>query len=188
MQFRKRRFGRPYFSIIALAVLTALIFADQRGWLLVRQTDDLEAYHGRSASVTRVIDGDTIEINLADELNGRTVTRVRLWGINCPEVARPVAGRPAEALSAEAIALVKGLIANKPVTLWLESHQPRDTFSAILAHVELTDGTRLNEALLEAGLAKVDDRWPHAQLVRYAQIEQASKRRGVGMWSAASRR
>jgi endonuclease YncB( thermonuclease family) len=56
----------------------------------------------------------------------------------------------------------------------------------MLAHIELPDRTKLNEALLEAGLAKIEDRWPHALLTRYAQLELAAKRRGAGIWSPST--
>ena len=73
------------------------------------------------------------------------------------------------------------------VLLVLEPHQQRDSFARVLAHVEIADdanaGRSLNEALLEAGLAKADDRWPHARLTRYAQLENAARRQRIGIWS-----
>lgn len=183
-----RRFRGRRFLIIAilLIVVAGLIIADRRGWLLVRQSDDMAAYHGMSARVIRVIDGDTIEIDLPDSLNKRPATRVHLWGINCPELAHPSStgpGSAAQPWAAEAAEKTRSLIDDRPIRLYLEAHQTRDPFSAILAHIELPDGTKLNEALLEAGLAKTDDRWPHSMLVRYAQIELNAQRRGVGMWT-----
>lgn len=161
-------------------VAIAFIAADQRGWLLVRNADDFGLYHAKSARVTRVIDGDTFEIALPDALNRRDVTRIRLWGVNCPELAR--GDNAAEAGAQEAVDFVSTNIENSMITLWLESHQTRDPFGAVLAHVELQTGERLNEALLDAGLARCDDRWPHAALVRYTQREGAAKRTATGIW------
>src|SRR5687767_14098436 len=64
--------------IIASVALLCLIAADRQGWLLVRHADDLGAYHGMSAIVVRIIDGDTIDVDIADALNGKSTTRVRL--------------------------------------------------------------------------------------------------------------
>jgi endonuclease YncB( thermonuclease family) len=49
--------------------------------------------------------------------------------------------------------------------------------------VEVEDGRVLNEALLAAGLARPDERWPHARMRRYAQVAHAARRTGVGVWS-----
>jgi endonuclease YncB( thermonuclease family) len=170
--------------IVGIALLTALLIADHNGWLLVRQCDDVVAYHGVKAHVLRVIDGDTIEVNLPDSLNQRPATRIHLWGVNCPEPARP--GRAAEALADEATAFVQSRANDQHVILWLESHQTRDAFGAVLAHVELPDGTKLNEELLLAGLAKAEERWPHTMLVRYSQCELSAKRKRLGIWSGKS--
>ena len=77
---------------------------------------------------------------------------------------------------------LRTLADGREVVLYLESHRPRGTFGRILAHVELPDGSSLNEALLAAGLARVDERWPHALLGRYAQLERGARREGVGIW------
>jgi micrococcal nuclease len=166
-----------------LGAIALLIVADQRGWLFARHQDDLACYHGMRAKIIRIIDGDTIEVDLPDTLTAKPATRVRLWGVNAPE---PASGnRPAESFANPAIDFLTQKLHGQTVTLWLETHQTRDTFGAVLAHLELLDGTRANEAMLEAGLARVDERWPHAMLTRYAQIENSARRRGAGLWTSA---
>ncbi len=167
--------------LVAGVVLIALIIADRSGWLLVPKIDDMTAYHGASAEVLRVIDGDTIEIELSDALHDRPVTRIRFWGLDCPETAKP--DRPADPFAHEATELTRSLAADQTITLYLESHRTRGVFGRVLAHVELPDGTSLNEALLSAGLAVADERWSHSRLGRYAQLERAAKRQSLGIWS-----
>jgi micrococcal nuclease len=179
------RFRRRWLSAGAMLLLAGLVYADQRGWLLVRQSDDFATYHGRTARVTQIIDGDTFDIEFPDVLHDRSVTRVRLIGIDCPEPAH--AGNPAEPLANAATALTRSQCENKTVRLWLEPAQPRDVFGRVLAHVELPDRTRLNETLLANGLAKADDRWPHTLLVRYAQVEITARRGKVGLWGQDER-
>lgn len=166
-------------------LVVGLLVADRRGWLLVRDVDDLAAYHGRTARVSRVIDGDTIEVALRDDLNHAPQTRVRLWGINCPELAH--FGGAEQPLAREAKDLALHTVGERDVMLFLEPQRPRDSFGRVLAHIETTDGRSLNEALLEAGLARADDRWPHTRLTRYAQVELAARRKGVGMWAKAAK-
>jgi endonuclease YncB( thermonuclease family) len=162
-------------------LLVALIIADRSGWLLVRQPDDMAVYHGVAAPVARVIDGDTLEIEIPDRLHRRPVTQVRLWGVDSPEAAGR--DRPAEPLADEARALTQTLAAGGLVTLTLEPHRTRGSFGRLLAHAELPDGSSLNEALLAAGLARADDRWPHSLVSRYARLERAARREGLGIWS-----
>ena len=177
----KRPGPRRWPWLVAGGVLIGLIIADRSGWLLVPKIDDMTAYHGASAEVLRVIDGDTIEIELSDAMHDRPVTRIRFWGLDCPETAKP--DRPAAPYANEATELTRMLAAARPGTLFLESHRTRGVFGRVLAHVELPDGTSLNEALLSAGLAVADERWSHSRLGRYAQLERAAKRAGLGIWS-----
>ncbi len=167
--------------VAALAALSVLIVADRQGWLLVRRPDDLANYQGLRARVVSVVDGDTLEIDVRDALNERPTTQVRLWGLDCPEPAR--FERPAEPGAEEARAFAQALALDQVVTLSLESHRPRGTLGRILAHVELPDGSSLNEELLAAGVARIDDRWPHSRLTRYAQAERAARRQEIGLWA-----
>jgi endonuclease YncB( thermonuclease family) len=176
-RFRRRRW--PW--LLAAALLVVLIIADRSGWLLVGRDDDMSVYHGVTARVARVIDGDTIEIEIPDHLHQRPVTQVRLWGLDTPEAAGR--DRPAQPLADEARVLTQMLAGDGPVTLTLEPHRTRGSFGRLLAHVRLPDGTSLNEALLTAGLARADDRWPHSLLGRYAQLERAAHREGLGIWA-----
>jgi micrococcal nuclease len=164
-------------------LLAALMIADRQGWLLVRRPDDLAAYHGVRTRVVRVIDGDTFEVDIPDRRHDRPVTRLRLWGVNSPDPAGP--DHPAEPFAAEAARLARSLADGKLVTLYLESHRTRGIFGRVLAHVELPDASSLNEALVAAGCAKVDERWPHSRLDRYAQAQRHARRQGLGMWGTA---
>lgn len=183
MSRRSRRFRRRRWPILlVIAVLVVLIVADRRGWLLIEQPDEMTRYHGRSFVVVRVIDGDTFEFDAADPLQRRPTTRVRLWGVDCPEAARP--GRPdGEPWADEATAFVRSEVSGGPVTLLLESHRVRGSYGRVLAHVDTADGALLNELLLLEGLAEADDRWPHHELARYEQAERKARDAGRGIWS-----
>ena len=168
--------------VIAAIVLAGLIVADRSGWLLVGRGDDMTTYDGAEIRVGRVIDGDTIEIEAPDPRRRRSATQVRLWGIDCPERAGPRRAT-AEPFADEAHMLVRSLADGRRVRIALEPHRTRDAYGRLLAHVDLPDGTSLNEALLQAGLARADERWPHALLARYAQVERVARRAGVGAWN-----
>jgi endonuclease YncB( thermonuclease family) len=65
----------------------------------------------------------------------------------------------------------------------LEAHRTRGSYGRLLAYVELPEGGDLGAALLQAGLARADDRWPHARLDWYDRIERRARHEGVGIWS-----
>ncbi len=176
-----RRDPRRWPWLIVAVVLIALIVADRNGWLLVRHADDMATYHGARAQVVRVIDGNTIEIDIPDPREDRPVTRLRLWGVDCPELAKP--DQPAEPFADEAAAMTRSLADGQVISLRLESHRTRGGYGRLLAHVELPDGSSLNEALLAGGYAETDDRWPHSLLGRYAQLQRTARRQSVGLWS-----
>ncbi len=176
---RKRR------HIIAAAVaiaLLALALADRAGWLLAG--DDLRRYDGRSFRVTRVIDGDTIDIAAPD--GDSPTTRIRLWGIDTPELARtyddPAKDRPAESFADEATHFTTQACLNQPVQLTLEPHRLRGNYGRLLAHIHLPDGSSLNESLLTAGLACADQRFSHRWIDRYTLLEDQARHDQLGIW------
>jgi micrococcal nuclease len=179
--FRRPGRGRAWLWLLGLLLVAALSFADRRGWLLVPQSDEYAVYHGVHAAVTHVVDGDTLDVAWPDPQTGRSSTRIRLWGIDSPEMPRP--GQPGEPWAQQASDAARSLADQTVVTLRLQRQRVRDRYGRVLAYVELADGTSLGEVLLQRGLARADDRWPHDLLGRYAQHERAAQRAGVGIWS-----
>ncbi len=162
--------------------MAALSAADRAGWLLADRPDG-ESYHLISAHVVRVIDGDTIEVEIADHIHKTATTRVRLIGVDCPETAHPsFSNQPPQPFADEAAALTRELVDGRVVRLRLEPQGTRDAYGRLLAHVDLEDGTSLAEQLLMQGLARREDRWNHSMLMRYRQLELAARRAHRGLW------
>lgn len=168
---------RRALAILGVLLLIALFLADRQGWLLY-QGDAMARYDGQSFHVDRVIDGDTLVIAAPD--GDEPVTRVRLWGIDTPELAR--AGQPAEPGADEARRFAERRVTGKLVRLELEPHRVRGSFGRVLAFVYGPDGRMLNEALLSAGLAEADDRWSHRHVERFELLEMQAQRDARGLW------
>lgn len=182
VRLRRRRFWwRVVLAVLTLAVLVVL----DRGGFLLAGRGDLGKYDGRAFLVQRVIDGDTLDIAAPD--GDHLTTRIRVWGIDTPETAKPARGdepaTDAEPFADEANALATQLLAGQTVTLRLEPTRLRGRYERLLAHVELSDGGLLAERLLLAGLAKADARWPHQHAERFALLERQARRDGAGLWS-----
>lgn len=175
-----RRRRRPWLVLLALILLAAVAWADRRGWLLY-DGGDLRRYDGQTVIVSHVADGDTIEVRSPDR--DRATTRVRLWGIDAPERARPEENRLAEPFAEEARTVTRDLVLDRPVTLRLEPHETRDRYGRLLAFVELADGSLLNEHLLAQGMARAEHRWSHRHVDRFALIERQARNDRRGIWS-----
>jgi endonuclease YncB( thermonuclease family) len=171
----RRRLGAFVFGLVLAAALAA---ADRRGWFV--QDGDWSKYHGRSFTVARVVDGDTLDVDVPDGKHAHT--RIRLWGIDTPEmnVGKPELGPQPWAV--EATDRARALADGKRVTLELQSHEIRDRYGRLLAYVRLPDGTYLNEQLVLAGLARADRRFPHERMDRYLLLEEQARRDGIGLW------
>ena len=185
---RDRRRRRMLGWALGAVVLGGLVVADQKGWLLYKGSE-IGRYDAKRFRVTLVVDGDTLDIvaiGPATRVGPDRLTRVRLWGVDTPELAKRDEGRiisPAQPLAQEATAFTTRLAQGQVVKLAIEPHQLRGRFGRLLAFVELPDGTMLNEQLLMAGLARADDRFSHRFLERFALLEFQAKRDRVGLWS-----
>lgn len=174
---RGKRRGAYVFFTLLVALL--LMLADRSG-LLAEPGDDMTRYDGQTFTVTRVIDGDTLELDVPD--GEHRTTRVRLWGVDTPELARQDPPRPAEPFAAEATELARELAEGKQVRVILEPHDLRGNYGRLLAFVELPDGTLLNEVLIRAGLSRADDRWSHRHVTRFDAVEREARQAGRGLW------
>jgi len=177
---RRRRTMRVAGGALGLLIAIALIVADRQGWLL-HESSEWSTYHGRSFRVVRVIDGDTLDIDIPDRQ--RPHTRVRFWGIDAPETAKPQEGKAAQPFADDAWSLTRRLCDSGSVRVLLDRRQPRDRFDRLLAYLVLPDGTVVNEALLLEGMAKYDARFPHQQLERYELLEKQARFDKKGMWA-----
>lgn len=166
--------------VIALLLIIAIALIDRLGGALP-VGDDWHRYHDKSFEVVRVIDGDTLDLRIAD--GERQTTRVRLWGVDTPELARPGRDGPSEPFAEEAAALARELAEGRRVRLYLQEHRVRGRYGRLLAYVELPDGRVLNAELIEQGLSEHDDRWSHDRSEAYEQLEQRARAQRRGLWS-----
>ncbi|MEW5948175.1 MAG: thermonuclease family protein [Thermodesulfobacteriota bacterium] len=128
-----------------------------------------------SATVTWVFDGDTIKLS-----NG---TRVRYAGVNTPEMAHE--GRPAEPLADEACLLNRHLTRGRQVRIQVDKEK-YDQYGRLLAYVFLPDGTFVNGALVEKGLAMVYTTPPNVRYDRdLLTLQRRAMRERVGIWASA---
>ncbi len=129
-------------------------------------------------AVVRIVDGDTIHVQLADRLE-----KVRYIGVNTPEVHHPLKGE--EPGGRAAAAVNRDLVSGRHVRLELDV-QSRDRYGRLLAYVWV-DGTMVNAELVRRGFAQVMTVPPnvrHQSL--FLKLQREAREAGRGLWSEAA--
>lgn len=168
----RRRFIAMVFAIAALVVAPGVLAAPPAG---------IPA-GAEPAAVVAIIDGDTIDVRLAD---GADAT-VRLIGIDTPETKYP--GRPVACFGPEAAAHTAKLI--KPGReVWLERDvSDVDRYDRLLRYVwvEKNDGDvyQLNAVLVRDGYAAAVAYQPDTTYApAYEQLQTEAQLAGKGLWT-----
>ena len=131
--------------------------------------------------VTRVVDGDTLEV----DIHG-TKEKVRLIGINTPEAVDP--RTPVQCFGKEASARMKELAQGESIRLESDESQSfRDTYDRMLAYVYLEDGQMLNRKMLAEGYAyEYTYGTPYKYQKEFRELVALARTSGRGLWSPTS--
>ena len=121
--------------------------------------------------VTRVVDGDTVE------LAGRG--KARLIGVDTPEV---YGGH--ECFGDRASAFTKREVDGKPVRFSV-GREARDRYGRLLVYVWTTDGQSLNARLVAGGYARTLTIPPNDRYAaRFARLARDARAREAGLWGS----
>jgi len=165
------RRGRPG-SVLLLVGVALLIVRPWDGELSAGESGPSRV----DAYVTRVVDGDTIEARIGDE-----VEDVRLIGVDTPETVKPEA--PVECFGAEASSFTHRVLEGQTVRLVLGAER-RDVYDRLLAYAFI-DHELFNAELVRRGLARtlrIPPNTLHSALFR--RLELRAARAGRGLWGA----
>ncbi|GAB4127330.1 thermonuclease family protein [Thermopirellula anaerolimosa] len=124
-------------------------------------------------AVERVVDGDTLLL-----VGGQ---RVRLLGIDAPESVKP--NSPVEPFGPESSEAVREYVRASGSRIRLETENKRDKYGRLLG-VAWAGDVCINEALVEAGLARVETQYSYPQDLK-AKLLAAERRARVarrGIW------
>jgi micrococcal nuclease len=154
--------------IVAVLPALAVFFSMHSG---MSEGGDAFAPGGIPAKVTRVHDGDTVSVAL-----GRKTERVRLIGIDAPELGQRPWGQRAKTRLRE-------LLGDGNVTVVTDVEQ-RDRYNRLLAYLWSSGGTFINLEMVRQGYAVLYTIPPnvrYADRFRAAQTEARERKRGL--WS-----
>ncbi len=149
--------------------------------LILRPWEDGGAEAGpaaATATVVRVVDGDTIEAQVGDR-----VEDVRYIGVDTPETVKP--DTPVQCFGPQASAFNHRLVEQRQVRL-VFGVERRDVYGRLLAYVYL--GRRfVNASLVRRGLARSLTIPPNDRFAPlFRRLEMQAARAGRGLWGACA--
>ena len=135
------------------------------------------------ATVTKVVDGDTIHVRIKST---GIKEKVRIIGLDTPELHHP--RKPVQYFAKEAKVQAEKLLKDKTITLRLDqvnvAKGHRDRYGRLLAHVILPDGTYFAERMIRDGFAHAYVKYPFDQqlMERYRRAEREAREAKRGLW------
>jgi micrococcal nuclease len=134
---------------------------------------------GANATVVRVVDGDTVVV----DVDGRD-EKVRLIGVDTPETVDP--RRPVGCFGPQASHHTKQLLPPGSAVQLERDAEQRDRYGRLLAYLHRRpDGLFVNQELIADGYGVTLSIAPNTTFAdRFATIERAARQSGKGLWSA----
>lgn len=143
------------------------------------QDEDTQGEYDATTRVTRVVDGDTIEISPA--VDG--VEEVRLIGIDTPETKEP--GCAVQPYGPEASEFTISELQGEEVELEFDEER-EDRYDRLLAYV-YKEGEMFNETLLDEGYAQVYTVSPNEKYEdRFEEAQSEAQAAERGIWALSS--
>lgn|GEM_PF-341909 len=123
--------------------------------------------------VKHVIDGDTVVLE-----NNQ---RVRLIGVDAPEIDHPKYNRPGEFFGNESRDYLKNRVEGRDVALE-DGQEGFDQYGRRLSYIYV-DGVLVNAELIEKGYAEAMRRFPNKFKTEFLALEEKARSAGSGLWS-----
>ena len=142
--------------------------------------DSLDWSEAATFPVSRVIDGDTVE--LRTDLG---LVKARLIGVDTPETVHPQ--KPVQYYGREASLFLSNLLKGESVYVTYD-HQRKDRYGRLLAYLyRVPDGLFINLEIIRQGYGHAYTRFPFRHLELFREYERWARRAEKGMWSRFGR-
>ena len=162
--------------ILLIAGIVLLLLTDSEGPGGAGEQSSDARGERTGALVTRVIDGDTAEM----ELDNGGEEGVRFIGVDTPESVAP--GQPVECFGTKASRFTARLIEGERVELRFGAER-RDRYDRLLAYVHVDDRF-VNADLVRLGYARTLEIAPNVDFAeRFAALQQEAANASRGLWA-----
>ncbi len=158
-----------------MPAVSMLTISDQVEELPLAHSEHKEKYY----SVTKVIDGDTVNINK----DGEIIT-LRLIGLDTPETVHP--SKPVECFGKEASNKAKAVLTGKQVRIEMDASQGTyDKYGRTLAYIYLEDGTHFNKYMVEEGYGyEYTYDLPYKYQAEFKKAQEEAEINKRGLWAS----
>lgn len=139
--------------------------------------DNVLGQRDENFTVSKVIDGDTIEVNIDGNKE-----KVRIIGINTPETVDP--RREVECFGKEASSKAKELLLGQKVRLESDPSQAeQDEYDRLLRYVFLSGGKDFGKIMIQQGYAyEYTYDLPYKYQKEYKEAQQQAQTSNIGLW------
>lgn len=178
--------------LIALLVITSACSTNTKITSYPTSTPDPSYYASdrNIVHVTRVIDGDTVEV----QFESGESDKVRIIGVDTPEIFSPNQASEygnitdldcLDKWGDAATKYARNILNNKDIKLVHDSKvQKRDYYDRLLAYIDVS-GQDFGELLLKGGYARVYVEGESSRKNDYLQLERLAKSSRLGLWSCS---
>ncbi len=144
---------------------------------VILNDDNIVKSQTKYYEVTKVVDGDTIAVNIDGKIE-----KLRLIGINTPETVDP--RKPVECFGIEASNKAKSILTGKRVALESDSTQGElDKYNRLLRYVFLEDGTNFNLLMIKEGYAyEYTYNLPYKYQAEFKEAQKEAMANKTGLW------
>lgn len=163
--------------LVAIITIFSLLIVNVGSFLMGNITINSDQPTGSEYNVIKVVDGDTIDVDMNGEKK-----RIRLIGINAPESVAP--NQPIECFGKEASTYLHSLLTGKNIQLIADpSQSDQDKYGRLLRYVFLGN-IDINQQLLKEGYAKeyTYNNKAYQYQQEFRQSEAQAKIAKVGLW------
>ncbi len=140
-----------------------------------------ELFSPVQVQILRVVDGDTLDI-----LENGTEEKLRLLGINTPEIVDP--RKPVQCFGKEASALAKNLLPEGTEVSLVRDKKAdvQDKYGRQLGYIFLPDGTNFNQLMIESGFAHEYTYMDQSYFFQkdFKNSEKSAQDMKIGLWEA----
>jgi len=171
-----RRRATAIASVLTAAIIAvvSLVYTQTQPFKLPELPAITPGYY----AITEVIDGDTIEVNMAG-----TRERVRMIGVDTPETKKPNA--PVQCFGPQASEFAKATLSAKHVRLEADpTNDNRDRYGRLLRYVYLQDGSLFAEKLIASGHGFAYTSFPFQKAEAFTALQHQAQTAKVGLWAA----
>ena len=131
--------------------------------------------HSENAVVVRVIDGDTITVQIAG-----AIRTIRLIGVDTPETKHPT--KAVQRGGKEASAFTQAMLDRKTVRLEADrAGDDMDRYDRLLRYVYLS-GDDFFAVLIGLGYGRAIRTFPYSKRLEFIALEADARKRQVGLW------